>query len=776
MTGSLDLFEDEREERPSEEEPEAALYAEVAVPVPLRRRFTYALPDELAARVVPGSRVAVPFGKRKLAAFVLGVSSTRPEGVRRVRRVAGVLDSEPLFGEELLGFLVRAAEYYIHPIGEVLRAAAPALPTGALRRLSKEGFLEQGETLPGVRVGTRTALVVRRTAAPVEGRLGKRQQALLALLEARTEVTLDELRAHVKEPRTTVRGLVKKGLLETEEREVVADPYFHSPVERDTPPVLNAAQRAAVDRINDSVRERRADPFLLHGVTGSGKTEVYLHVIAEAREAGRGALLLVPEIALTPQLVSRFRARFGDGIAVLHSALTDRERADAWHALRAGSVTLAIGARSALFAPVQDLGVIVVDEEHDPSFKQEEGFRYHARDMAMLRAHRAGAVCVLGSATPAVETYHLAETGKVTLLELPDRATAQRLPSVEIVDLARNKTGPSGEALLSAPLHRAIEKCLAEGGQAILFLNRRGFAPSVRCAACSAVMECPACSVALTEHRRAGALRCHYCDYATPPGETCPECGSRELVRIGLGTERLEDRLGEIFAPARVARLDRDTASGEGVEAVLDRLRAREIDILVGTQMVTKGHDIPGVTLVGVVLADQSLAFPDFRAAERTFQLLSQVAGRSGRGEAAGHVVFQTFQPEHPAIVRAASHDYLAFYRWELHARHELGYVPFARLVAIRVDAGAEAEARDAAQALADVALAHRSAREGTVRVLGPAPAPIARLRGRFRYRVLMRSPDRRALRSIAAALAARIDQGLSPARASLDVDPVAML
>ncbi len=751
-------------------------FVEVAVPVPLRRRFTYRLSPGLSDAVRPGSRVAVPFSGRKLPAFVLGRTGRPPADVKRVHRVAGLLEPEPVFPDELLAFLLSAADYYMHPVGEVLRAAAPALPAGALRRLADEGFLAKGETLPGARVGTRTTLVVRRTASPAEGRLGERQRALLALVEERGEVEIDELRAHVREPRATVRSLVRRGFVETESREVIADPYFHTPVERDAPPEPNEAQAAAIERIGGAVRERRAEAFLLHGVTGSGKTEVYLRVIAEARRQGRGALLLVPEIALTPQLVARFRARFGDGIAVLHSALTDRERDDAWRALRSGNVTLAIGARSALFAPVPDLGVVVVDEEHDPSFKQEEGFRYHARDMALLRAHRAGAVCVLGSATPSVETYHLAERERITLLELPDRATSQRLPSVEIVDLTRNKSGPSGHPLISAPLHRSLERCLEAGGQAILFLNRRGFAPSLRCKACGEVLECPACSVALTEHRRAGVLRCHYCDYATPPGETCPRCGAPELDRIGLGTEKLEDTLAEVFAPARVARLDRDTASGSGVEAVLDRLRRRETDILVGTQMVTKGHDIPGVTLVGVVLADQSLAFPDFRASERTYQLLSQVAGRSGRGEVPGHVVFQTFQPRHEAVVRAASHDYLGFYRSELRARGELGYVPFARLVAVRVDAGDESKARAAAASLAKVAAEHPAARDRSVRVLGPAPAPIARLRGRWRYRVVLRGPDRRALRAVAAAVAARIDEGLAPARASVDIDPVSML
>lgn len=752
-------------------------YVEVAVPVPLRRRFTYAVPEALSGRLEPGSRVAVPFARRKVVGYVLGPRADRPEGVARISKVSGLVDDEPIFPPELLSFLVAAGDYYMHPIGEVLRAAAPALPAGALRRLRDDGALSAAEGGVGRSVGTRTALVARRTGASAEGvRLGRRQLEALALVTERGEVTARELRDRLDRPRATLRSLADKGLIDLEEREVLTDPFFGVPVARDTPPRPSAAQREAIDAIAARVRAAEPGAFLLHGVTGSGKTEVYLRVIAEARARGRGAVLLVPEIALTPQLVGRFRARFGDDIAVLHSGLGDRERHDAWRRLRAGTLSIAVGARSALFAPVARLGVLVVDEEHDPSFKQEEGFRYQARDMALLRAHRAGAVCVLGSATPSLESAHLAAGGRARLLELPERATRQTLPRVSTVDLRRHLSGPSGHRLLSAPLHRALEACLSDGGQAILFLNRRGFSPSLRCDACGEVMECPGCTVALTEHRRARALRCHYCDFTTPAGEVCGRCGARALMRLGVGTEQLEDTLAEVFAPARVARLDRDTASRSGVDRVLERLRRREVDVLVGTQMVTKGHDLPGVTLVGVVLADQSLAFPDFRAAERTFQLLAQVAGRAGRGDRPGRVVFQTFQPEHPAIQRAAAHDYRGFYASEIEARRELGYPPFSRMVAVRVDAGAEDRARDAAETLARLAKGHPAARAAGVVILGPAPAPIARLRGRYRFRLLLRSPDRKALRAVAAALAQRVDAGLSPARASIDIDPVSML
>jgi len=758
---------------------------EVAVPVPLRRRFTYRLPPHLeGAELAPGTRVAVPFGRRKVAGFLLGrAAEPPPEGVD-VATVAGVLDDDPPFPDELLRFLGEAADYYLHPVGEVLRAAAPSLPSQALAALRGRGVLERDSELGSDRLARRRTWRIRRVdrrpgESDSEARaLGPRQRALLDALGDAGEAHLDALRGLVNDPRTVARSLERRGLVTIDDVELLVDPFLGPPVQPDVPPSLNASQAGAVDAVATALAEGGKAGFLLQGVTGSGKTEVYLRAIEACRRTGRGALVLVPEIALTPQLVARFRARFGDRLAVIHSGIRRRERDDAWRALRSGRIDLAVGARSALFAPVPDLGLVVVDEEHDPSFKQEEGFRYHARDLALLRADRAGAVALLGSATPSLESRALAERGKLTRLLLPDRATQQPLPPVTIVDLGRHRAGPSGHPLLSAPLHRALEGTLGRGGQAILFLNRRGFAPSLRCEACGEVPGCPACSVALTEHKRLGLLRCHYCDFRTRTGEACPSCGALALERIGLGTERLEGALAETFAPARVARLDRDTATNpRKLEGILDRFRRREIDVLVGTQMVTKGHDLPGVTLVGVVLADQSLAFPDFRAAERTFQLLAQVAGRAGRGAHPGQVIVQTFQPEHPAIRRAAAHDYEGFYADEIRARQELGYSPFSRLVAVRVDAADEERAAKAAADLARIARRTPQVAEGRVALLGPAVAPVARIRGRFRHRFLLRSPDRGALRAAAGAVADHLDRHrVAPARAHVDVDPVSML
>jgi primosomal protein N' (replication factor Y) len=763
-------------------------FADVALPVPLRRTFTYRVPEAFSPAV--GARVAVSFSGQKLPGIVLRLHDTPPDGVKRIVALAGQLEPEPVFPDELLAFLLRAADYYLAPVGEVLKAAAPPLPRDAIKELKASGFVAAESELKGRSIATLKTLRVRSVPGAVDGgRLGARQRALLSLVQERRDVLLPELAKLVPSARSIVRGLAERGLVSAEEVEIAADPFFAAAVQRDTPFTPTAEQARAIEALcsalDRSLEPRgtteRAEPatYLLHGVTGSGKTEVYLQVVARALEAGRGALVLVPEIALTPQLVARFRARFGEGIACLHSGLSDRERHDAWRALRRGELRLAIGARSALFAPVPRLGVIIVDEEHDPSFKQEEGLRYNGRDMAMLRAHLCGALCVLGSATPSLESFFLAEQGRIKKLVLAERPESRPMPTVELVDLARNRgPGPGGHELLTGPLHRALERCLGAREQAIIFLNRRGFAPSLRCAACTAMLRCPACSVSLTEHRRAALLRCHYCDFATPLSDVCPDCGALgELERVGVGTERIEDAIEQSFPGVRVGRLDRDTAAGRGgVEEVLGKMRARELDVLVGTQMVTKGHDLPGVTLVGVLLADQSLCFPDFRAGERTFQLLAQVAGRAGRAELPGRVLVQTYQPEHYAVACAVRHDYASFYRQEIADRREHGYVPLGRLVAVRADAGDEQVARNVIRELARAAEREPEVASREVQLLGPAPAPIERLRGRHRMRLLLRSRSRASLRKVALAVLARIEEGVAPARAHVDIDPVSML
>jgi primosomal protein N' (replication factor Y) (superfamily II helicase) len=747
------------------------LLARVAVPVPLGRAFTYVVPAALAADVRSGARVSCDFGRRRVLGIVLEVGEREPEiAADKLKPIRAVIDPEPVLPEELLAFLRELARYYLAPVGEVMRLALPAVERSASRALENE------IDATGAHAVGRMVRVVRALPdLPPERALALRGQAreIYEHLVQAGPAPLSELAGRWGNARAAARKLESAGAAVVEQRLGAIDPYLGGEIARDQPPALTDPQQLAVSAITRSLEQREARAFLLQGVTASGKTEVYLRGVERCLELGGGAIVLVPEIALTPQLAARFRARLGDRIAVLHSGLGDRERHAMWKALRAGELRVAVGARSALFAPVQKLALLCVDEEHDGSFKQEEGVRYHARDMAILRAHRAGATALLGSATPSLASIALVRAGKLERLRLPERAHhAAALPSVELVDLRRVGAGKAGHKLLSLPLERGIERVLERGEQAILFLNRRGFAPSLLCEACGQIAQCPHCSVALTLHRRGGErLRCHYCDYSRPLPRTCQACGSSRISDEGSGTERIEATLAEAFPTARIARLDRDVAPGAKSERVLDQMRRREVDIMVGTQMVTKGHDLPGVTLVGVLNADAALSMPDFRAAERTFHLLVQVAGRAGRGDVAGRVMIQTWQPDHPAVRMSATHDVDGFIEHELRDREELGYPPFSRIALVRIDALDERAAELAAGRLARIA---RAAAPPGVDLLGPAPAPIARIRNRFRWHFMLRAPERAALRPVLLAVArARPDRRV---RVGLDVDPMTML
>jgi primosomal protein N' (replication factor Y) len=576
---------------------------------------------------------------------------------------------------------------------------------------------------------------------------------------------------------------------------------------------LTEDQALALRPIRDAIKRQVAETFLLHGVTGSGKTEVYLRALAETRTAGRQALVLVPEITLTHQIVARVRARFGDQVAILHSGLKPGERLAQWERLRTGQTAIAIGARSALFAPLEALGLIVIDEEHDGAYKNDEGFRYHTRELAERIARQAACPLILGSATPSLETRHRADRGEIARLSLPRRVGGRPLPAVEIVDLAKEKErNPRGrKAILSRPLRRAIEEALAAGGQTILFLNRRGFSTRIFCFQCGHAERCDDCDVALVYHATENQLRCHYCDLVRDVPEQCGGCGDPETALLGVGTERLEEETRALFPTARTMRLDRDVAARRGyTEKVLRALKHGDVDIVIGTQMVAKGHDFPGVQLVGVVAADLGLHLPDFRAAERTFQLLTQVAGRAGRAQRPGRVVVQTFVPDHYAIAPVASHDFEGFYREEIQHRESLGYPPFGLLTRIVVHAEDEAEAREAAERLAlaarEALAAHLSAQPGSaaqpthpasaaypaypeqpahpphpatgpgLEILGPAPAPIARLRGRFRFMLLLKGSDAALLRRVTEHLLAAARPLPRSVQVALDARPFNML
>jgi primosomal protein N' (replication factor Y) len=736
------------------------MLVEVAVAAAVRGTFTYRVPGHLAADVALGRRVAVPFGRsRRATGYVVGFPEAAPRGVE-VRDVLGVLDRFPLFTEELVRLVRWAEDYYLVAPGELLRAA---LPPGLNARAGQEGPARRGVEWAAPAPGAQEHL-------DALARRAKAQHRVLEYLLARGRIPVEELRAAFPGARPALLALARRGLaaIEAEARA----PRGATLEASAAAPPLTAHQRVALEVVVAGLGSFA--PILLHGVTGSGKTEVYLQAIARALEAGRGALVLVPEIALTPQLAGRFRARFGDEVALLHSGLSAAERHAEWLRLRRGEARICVGVRSAVFAPVQDLGIVVVDEEHDPSFKQEDGPAYQARDLAVVRARFAGAPCVLGSATPSLESLWNVRRGRYRLAELPERVDGRSMPAIEVVDLARLRRDGRRFGLLSPPLADALAATLAAGQQSILFLNRRGFETLVVCELCGHEARCPDCSVALTFHKRRGAMLCHYCGRAERPSPACPACGGPRRG-VGVGTEQVEAAVREALPAARLARLDRDAVgSAAEVAEVLARFARRELDVLVGTQMVTKGHDFPGVTLVGVVLADTALALPDFRAAERTFQLLSQVAGRAGRGGEPGRVLVQTWNPSSPAIACAAAHDHAAFVTGELAGREALRYPPFSRLLAVRVE-GSEDGARRCAEALGE---AGRRAvgREAGMAMLGPAPAPLEKLRGRFRWQLLFRAPDHAGLRRVQAALAPVAARPPGGASVRFDVDPQAML
>jgi primosomal protein N' (replication factor Y) len=809
--------------------PEPAV-AKVALPLPVDRLFDYALSPEQASETRSGCRVLVPFRGRKLAGVVVEIVSDS-EFAGRLRRVERVLDAEPVLSQDMLAILSESAREVLCPIGIALQTAIPAgsaprmtrgfalTPRGraavelaaargraaqilerlaegpaaarelhaggaaaeteaALARLAEDGLITPSEIERGPTARVRHIRTA--TLAPdldlhaARARLVRapRQIALLERIAAQGETPTSELFEGFSP--TLLRALVDRGFVRVQEREAPSDlPTLLEEADRRV--TLTADQEAALKPILERVRARQAETFLLHGVTGSGKTEVYLRAVAEALAKGRQALVLVPEITLTHQIVARLRARFGDALAVLHSGLKPSQRIEQWERLRRGNTPIAVGARSALFAPLEELGVIVIDEEHDGAYKNDEGFRYHARTLAAKRAARAGCPLILGSATPSLETRYAADQQELRRLVLAHRIGERPLPVVQIVDLAKERErSPRGRKLiLSPPLRRALTETLAVGGQTVLFLNRRGFSTQVFCFDCGFAERCPHCDVALVYHAAASQLRCHYCEHATPPPDACGGCGAPDTALLGIGTERLEEEVRSLYPHARIARLDRDTAARRGTtESVLRDLREERLDILIGTQMVAKGHDFPGVRLVGVVAADVGLHMPDFRAAERTFQLLTQVAGRAGRDTAPGRVIVQSFVPDHYAVAPVQTHDYERFYAQEIGLRASLGFPPFGRIATAIVSAEDESQAQKAAGQLAR---ALGPARTPGVECLGPAPAPLSRLRGRYRFLLLLKgepTPVWEAARTLQQAT-----EGLPEAvTASVDVDPIHML
>jgi primosomal protein N' (replication factor Y) (superfamily II helicase) len=751
-------------------------FIEVALPLPLFQTFTYTVAD--GPLPAAGSRVLVPVRNRRAIGIVLG--PTDGAGVARPRAIIEALDAEPVLSAALLALCTWMSEYYVVPLGLVMRSVLPVLLT-----------VERAPT-PSART-IRVATIARELPSLQERdkffRRTPRQRALYEVLEqmgGRGEVP--HLTTQLGFGAELVRALATRGLVTIETSVVARDPFLARARIAATPHEPSAAQRAAIEAL---VAGKGGDVFLLHGVTGSGKTLVYIELLREiVMKRLQSAIVLVPEIALTPQTVDRFRAVFGDQVAVLHSALSDGERYDAYLALRRGEKRIAVGARSAIFAPLANLGAIIVDEEHEGSYKNGETPRYHAREVAMVRARAEGAVVVLGSATPSLESWENAAQGKYTLLSLPERVGAARLPSVEVVDLRHTQRPVSSEQQLdpsrvpfrfvfSEPLEAALGERLQRGEQSILLLNRRGYASFLQCEACGTVRSCPNCSITLTYHRSPERLICHYCLHEEMPETVCRKCGGTTIRQRGLGTQQVERLIAERYPYARIARMDVDTTSGKWAHAeILDRVGRGEVEILLGTQMIAKGLDFPNVTLVGVIDADIGINLPDFRASERSFQLLSQVAGRAGRGPKGGEVIIQTRVPTHHAVQCAVTHDYLAFVRQESPARRDPLYPPAIRLANVifsGVSEKATADlALDAAEWLRKLLSSHAIAE---VTLVGPAPCPVDRIKKRWRWHLLLKSQRASALSKVGGYFLERFTVPSSHGlRVAFDRDPVSLL
>lgn len=818
-------------------------FVAVALPLPVDHTFTYEAPPGSDTSRLIGARVLVPFGRKKLTGVVID-SEAEPDDGLRIRPIIEVLDEEPSLTAELLKLTRWISTYYLCGWGEAIRAALPpgtdvrtrtfvhrlelpdlvpprfesiasalrdrgevslhmlktkveSLDFADLQSMEKEGWILLESRIGDARIAPRIEQHLR-FAPPyrdpdlvvdmVDTLRGEKQQRLLRTLlghlrMGRTEVLRADVLRESDAPPSTVQSLARHGIIEVVDREV-----FRSPITTTVPPVtapeieLHAAQRIAVDRIIEVVQQGDAATFLLHGITGSGKTEVYIEALRRVRAMGKTGIVLVPEIALTPQTVRRFRSHFGDGIAVLHSRMSLGERYDTWRRIRAGEFDVVIGPRSAVLAPLENIGLIVVDEEHESSYKQfEPDPRYHARDVAVVRAKMNGAVCILGSATPALESFMNARGGKYELLRMPDRiprrdGLAVALPDVQIVDLTLERRRRRLVGSISADLYSAIDERLRLGEQVILLQNRRGYSPVVECQACGWSPECVDCSVTLTYHKAKHQMRCHYCGRAWRHPKVCPECNEDALDLLGAGTQRIEEELVDLFPDAGIRRMDQDTTSHKAAHhEILQAFGDGEIDILLGTQMIAKGLDFPKVTLVGVVNADGGLLLPDFRSEERTFQLLMQVAGRSGRSERPGKVILQTRNPEHPVIRFARTHDYQGFAEAALAERANCAYPPFVRMAAVEFRGMTESVVEREARRWTDIVRGMAA----EIEILGPEAAFVSRLKKLYRFHTIIKVPRRQNAPDVQALLAETSRTYGSPPRGmhiTIDIDPVGLL
>jgi primosomal protein N' (replication factor Y) len=806
----------------------AIAYIEVAVALPVFQTFTYGVPQNISDIVATGKRVLVPFGRRRVTGYILGSADNLAD--TDIKVVLDVLDEQPLFPEAMIPFFKWIAEYYKYPLGDVIKNALPgglnvyeltsialsekgrqalsqgslsplerkilthlasgpcrlrdlgksinqAVPAALTQSLVRRGRITKIRQLSGGTTKSRTQRYVSLTGADI--RLPRRSVAkhkIIDFLKTEGEASVKVLKKIVPSAATLIRDLQKTGYVAIQYKPEYRDPFGDAIFPEDAP-VLTVEQQSVVDSLYGQLGQG-FEAFLLRGVTGSGKTEVYMQVAAEAVNRGLSVLVLVPEIALITQMERRFRARFGDRIAVLHSALSAGERYDQWRRILDKQAVIAIGARSAIFAPLEDIGAIIVDEEHDTSYKQESSLRYNARDLAVMRAKLNDCLAIMGSATPSLQSYYNVQCRKFTELKLKNRIEKRPLPKISVIDLRQSRDARGIRRFITPELQREMATTLERGEQILLFLNRRGFASFPVCASCGQALRCKHCDISLTLHQKANAYRCHYCGFTRASSSSCSICGSAHVKHLGVGTEKVEAAVSKLFPQARVARMDRDTTTRKGsILALLKGVNDKTIDILVGTQMVAKGHDFPNITLVGIICADLSLSFPDFRAGERTFQLLAQVAGRAGRGDVPGRVILQTYNPEHFSILAAREQDFMSFFNQEIEFRKALNYPPLSRMIQLKISGKDPGKTKSHARLLGglcqDLKSAHPANYNALV-VMGPIEASLPRIAEHYRWQILLKCGNTRILHAFMGALLCAHPGHFSnrEVKTIIDVDP----
>jgi len=774
----------------------SSTYIEVAIALPVYNTYTYNVPETLHELVSEGKRVLVPFGRRRVTGYILGPGKNIDQ--EGIKTTLDILDENPLFPSSMIPFFRWTAEYYLHPIGDVIKCALPGglnlydfftltitqkgedallntsaaslenqilnrlktgpcrfkdlnknfnkhIPNALIHSMESRGAIVCNRKLKGGGTKPKMERYVSLPGSdiPME-QLSDSRKKIIETLKTFGEISVKKLQERIPSASRVIKSLEMDGHLSVFQKKVYRDP-FGEPIAPDTAHTLTKEQKSVIHTVTEFLG-RKFTTCLLAGVTGSGKTEVYMQLAEKAINQGYSVLVLVPEIALISQMERRFRARFGECVAILHSGLSAGERYDQWMRIACRETAIVIGVRSAVFAPLSNIGMIIVDEEHDTSYKQEGGLRYNARDLAVVRAKLNDCVALLGSATPSIQSYYNTTTKKFKALTLKNRIEKRPLAEITVVDLCKSRDVRGIGRYITPELHREMKATLDRSEQVLLFLNRRGFANYPVCAACGDAIRCKNCDISLTLHQKINAYKCHYCGYTRASTSHCTSCGSGKILHLGMGTEKVEAAVTSLFPDARITRMDRDTTQRKGsILKILKGLRNQTIDILVGTQMVAKGHDFPNITLVGIICADLSLNFPDFRAGERTFQLLAQVAGRAGRGAAPGRVILQTYNPNHFAILSATHQDFEAFYHQEIHFRNSLNYPPFSRMVQLKISGKHSEKTRQHAQAIGD--LCHTLKKNNhsfikSVEILGPIEASLPKIAKRYRWQILLKCPS----------------------------------